>query len=196
MAANLYYLAMNDLKPGERLIWHGCCLSQMGKQEKPSGPVAGLFGGGVLGFFAGIVLFSISGLSFLLLILLTVPVGALLGYRFLPSSSTAYRKSRTIYALTDRRVFVLRDLDRHRQVKSLPLQFIEGIALNGGDPISKTGLNGMLASGDRGTITFSVELPRNRKPNDSYLRFFMTGDAQRVAGLVAEAREKVIAGTA
>jgi hypothetical protein len=194
MAAELYYAAQAELKPGEQLLWTGYCRSRLGKQEKSGGPAGGLISGAFFGLFGGLLFSAASGLWPPVLLLLTVPLGAFLGYRYSPQTS-AYRKSRTIYALTDRRVFVLRDLYHDRQVKNLPLQFITGIELDGREPTQPKPA-GAIPSTYRGTITFFAANLSQRCAKDPYLRFFMTGDAQRAAAMVRQAREKLVDGNA
>jgi hypothetical protein len=182
----------DELKPGEHLLWSGYCLSRRGKQKKASGPMFGLIFGAAAGLIVGGFLSGAIGLSVPALIPLTAPLGALLGYRLLPPCS-AYRKSRTIYALTDRRVFVLRDLYRNREVKSLPLQFIEDISVDERDLI-RTGLDDETRAARRGTITFFTAPRRQRGVNDPFLKFIMTSQAQRIARMATEARRKLVAG--
>lgn len=107
------------------------------------------------------------------------------GYRYFPSSSPAYRKSRTMYALTNRRVLVLCGLPKGTTVKSLPLQFLTSISIDTGYPVS--GID-PYARTKRGTVTFQTSCPRGLCSGEAGLRFFMTSSAEAVADMAAKAR--------
>jgi hypothetical protein len=136
-------------------------------------PLGKLLLGAIVGTVLGVILSRVAGFGMPIFSILLAPVGAFLGCSLPPSS--AFRKSRTVYALIDRRVFVICDLYRNRQMKSLPLQFIRGISLT----------EHVLG---RGSILFSAQGAHLPSANVPYIRFFMIGDAKRVHDLLVDAK--------
>jgi hypothetical protein len=186
MAADLYACLQAELKPGERLLWHGYCQSRVGQQRKASDPWFGLVLGAIVGAVIGVIIAAVTRGYGLPALLLSVPLGGYLGYTRIPLSSS-YRKSRTVYALTDRRVFVLRDLPGGRHVRSVPLQFVTRISVQPQSLID--GGSSQEAVGPVvGTVIFSTARPQQQLANVPDLRFFMTIHPQMVATMTDVAR--------
>lgn len=185
MAADLYGILRCELKPGETLLWKGYCLSELGKQHKEVGPDNYAIVGAIGGFLVGLVPTWMTSGYGLPILLLSIPLGAFLGFTRIPVSS-AYRKSRTIYAVTNRRLLVLRDLPGDRQVKSLPMEFLAGISAYGQDQLSAGPTNAVKDS-SRATIQFRAACTTHRCTSETALRFFMTGEPSAAVRLVLHA---------
>ncbi|HET9659139.1 MAG TPA: hypothetical protein VFP05_02340 [Thermomicrobiales bacterium] len=170
-APGLETLAEQELRPGERLLWWGFCLSQRGKQRKEGGPYAGFFLGGLLGF---IMLVCTRIPALLVMIPILSLIGGIITIKRGPSS--LYRKKRTIYAVTDQRVFALCDTQRDRWVTSIPYKFLTDVSVS------------RVQGDSRGIVSFT-DVSSERQPS---LRFVMVAGATRVKEVVERARSQAI----
>jgi hypothetical protein len=120
-------LVQQELKPGETLLWSGCCKGKRRDRCRASGPMSGVVFGGIVGFILGILLLRIFAPNAPAILLVTVPLGSLWLAR---GSSAEYRKDAAVYALTDRRVFSASKLYRTVKTATLPLDHIGSIRID------------------------------------------------------------------
>jgi hypothetical protein len=111
--------------------------------------------------------------------------------------------SRKVYALTDRRVFVLRGKPWDRRVKSLPLRFIKRVSLTTRPTESTRAFQRFIRRGtvteatpELGTIAFQPVSSSSAPNSRPFLQFSTIGNAERVLDLVLEAQAKAAGQTA
>ncbi len=186
MEQDLREVVISELKADEQLLWQGTCTSRMGQQNK-----AGLLSSALVLTIAGILLGSFLSALFLgtgvpALSVVTIPLLLLFLPRMLNSS--AYRKKRTAYAVTDRRVLVIRDLFRNRQIRMIPIENVANIQL--------------LSFGthqQRGTLKFRAGTNRpdqylRQSPGRTDLTFFMIRSPEQVRDLVLTVQKPLRSG--
>lgn len=116
------------LYPGEHVVWKERCWSRLRKQRgaTPAYVWAWLvIAAMVVGLAVGAVrLAQSTGFNAAyLLLLLAIPIGRLILRQAV--DSPMYCRSRTMYAVTDQRVMIVRDCNRGVPVQSLPLRFVQ-----------------------------------------------------------------------
>jgi hypothetical protein len=169
---------IDELRWGERLIWHARSASQRRKQEgwltpKPAATLAL----GML-FVLSILAVVFGGPAFLIYPVSFVLLGVAIVYS-LQRWSGPYRKARTMYALTDRRVFVLQHMHFRKRLRSIPLQFIAQVEVVDYRPDTR-----------RGTVVVRIAGPEKGEVVAIPLRFFMIQGAHRIRELILQTRQE------
>lgn len=148
-------LVLNELKPGETLIWSGGCKGKARDSCRASGPIGSAAGGAILGFILGILVIRIFAPNTPAVLLVSMPLGALV---FVRGSAAGYRKLAAVHALTNRRLFSVSKLYRTVEVRSLPLEHIGTIFIDYRDY-------------DRHTLHLHARSSDGRDSATPYLRF-------------------------
>lgn len=121
------------LNPGERVIWTGHCLSRLGKQQKASPGPSASAGSCLFLLVAQFVVFVVvlgqteTGLGLLAIFPIAIAMSWVQRKVLQSPDDAMYCRKQTIYALTDQRVFVLRNCNRTAPMQSLPLRFIDSM---------------------------------------------------------------------
>lgn len=187
MATELSEVLTAELRDGEKVLWRGRCLSRLGKQSKDTGPVGTAIVGALVGVIPGI--FISVKLASPVPMALGLIAGIVLSIAFYRNPGANYRKSRTLYGLTNRRVIVIQDLDRNRKVRSLPLEYISRI-----DTEHAT-MHLPYTTHMKGTVTFTGSRADGATNTWHCLRFFMVESPDTLARLVSDAQERRLIGT-
>jgi hypothetical protein len=111
-------------------------------------------------------------------LLVMIPILSLIGgfITIKRGSTSLYRKKRTIYAVTNQRVFALCDMPRKRRVTSIPYKFLTDVSVS------------RVQEDNRGIVSFT-DVASERQPS---LRFVMVAGAASVKEFVEWARSQAI----
>jgi hypothetical protein len=165
----------DELKPGEQLIWQGRPASKRGQQQKTEYLVMGLLIWGGFLTLGGAIALAQGDPGFIFCLVVAFVLAVVIAIR--NRHSSPYRLARTVHALTNRRVFIVRDYPPRQRVETVPLQFIGDAAI-----VDRT------ADG-RGTVRLGSRDPGSGRKQPEPLRLYMIEKPERTHDLILQARQ-------